>query len=229
MIAYNIDSDETVIQEFEGAIWLSDNYREVERLVLTDKGLYCIYSTGTDWTGNANGESYRFSLSDIVIQDGVSMIRQTKIRQTSCLQIQFKHGMEYLGFFESSAVKALKLTKEINQLLGAKPLVAPKEGTFSCYSCGAILPNGANYCFKCGRKSVREAKAGNAIEKTYYFAINGESRGPFDMDTICQLANSGQLKRSTLVWTKNMKEWLPMEKVTELQYITDTLPPTING
>lgn len=227
MIEFTLDPEERGILEFEGAIWLSDNFREVERLILSDKGLYCVYSAGTDWAGNSKGESYRFNISDIVIHNGVAMVCQTKIRQIRCLQIQFKHGLEYLGFTEAAEMKTAELMKKINRLLGTQALEAPEEGTFSCYGCGAILPNGANYCFQCGRKTVKETKEKVTVEKNYYFAINGEAKGPFALEAVQQLLLSGQLKRNTLAWTKNMKDWVPMEQIPELKEIADSIPPSL--
>lgn len=227
MIEFSIDSDENIVQEFDGAIWFSDNHRELEKLILTDKGLYCIYSIAKDWSGNDKGEEYRFNISDIVVKDGVSMICKAKIRQTSCLQIQFRHGMEYFGFFENASVKIGNLMKAINQLLGAKPFITPKEGTFNCYCCGSVLPNGANYCFYCGKKTVREEKKEDTSGRTYYFVLEGQTNGPFNMAEVHRLVESGKLKRDTLAWTKTMKDWKPLEQIPELMEFISDMPPAL--
>lgn len=237
MIELSLDNNEKIVMEFEGAIWFSDNNRELERLVLTDQGLYCVYTVWVDESGNDQGEIYKFNLADIVVNEGISCIRPAKVRRTSCLQIQFRHGIEYFGFFEAPAAKSQKLMYSINKLLNTREMQIPEEGTFLCYGCGAELPNGANYCYSCGRKTVKEKSQEKPLQeekkevpptiKTYYFAINGESAGPFDLATIRQMAATGQLHRNTLAWTTGMKDWQPMEQIAELEAVTNSIPPSI--
>lgn len=51
--------------------------------------------------------------------------------------------------------------------------------------------------------------------RNYYFAENGQQRGPFPPD---QLAAQG-LRPDTLVWAEGMAEWLRADEVTELGWV----------
>lgn len=61
----------------------------------------------------------------------------------------------------------------------------------------------------------------------YNVAINGQSTGPFDFNTLKQMAVNGQLTKSSLVWKAGMTEWVAAETVQELQNILNTTPPPI--
>lgn len=64
----------------------------------------------------------------------------------------------------------------------------------------------------------------------YYVGINGQQMGPFDVSTLRQYAQSGQLNAQTQVWTQGMPQWAPAGTVAELaslfgQQSMDTPPP----
>ena len=61
----------------------------------------------------------------------------------------------------------------------------------------------------------------------YYAAINNQQSGPFDMDTLQQMAKSGQITRQTLVWKQGMPQWLAAEKVVELASLFAAVPPPL--
>lgn len=64
-------------------------------------------------------------------------------------------------------------------------------------------------------------------EPAVYVAINGEKSGPFDLATIQQKIQSGEITRSTLVWHDPMPEWLPAEKMDNLTAYFPKMPPPI--
>ncbi len=60
---------------------------------------------------------------------------------------------------------------------------------------------------------------------TYHVAVNGKATGPFDYDTLKQMAVSGQLTANSLVWKSGMAEWAKVETVEELKSIIVEIPP----
>lgn len=50
----------------------------------------------------------------------------------------------------------------------------------------------------------------------YYVSVNGQATGPFDMNTLRQMANAGQLTASSLVWKQGMVNWETAEKVADI-------------
>ncbi|SEH50692.1 protein of unknown function [Ruminococcus flavefaciens] len=62
---------------------------------------------------------------------------------------------------------------------------------------------------------------------SYYIVINGQSTGPFDIQTLTQMASSGQLAQKSLVWKNGMAEWAEAGGVEELKHIFSQTPPSI--
>lgn len=64
------------------------------------------------------------------------------------------------------------------------------------------------------------------ISVQYFLAINGQSQGPFDFDTVTALVKNGTVSAETLVWKSGMPNW---EKIRMLQefavYVINTPPP----
>jgi membrane protease subunit (stomatin/prohibitin family) len=64
------------------------------------------------------------------------------------------------------------------------------------------------------------------IATAYHVAVNGQAKGPFDIATLTQMATSGTLTMSSLVWKQGMAGWVAAETVQELQTIfRGTVPP----
>ena len=62
---------------------------------------------------------------------------------------------------------------------------------------------------------------------TFHVAVNGAATGPFDMNMLMQMINSGTLTRDTLVWKAGMASWQPAGDVAELQSVLGTTPPPV--
>ena len=62
---------------------------------------------------------------------------------------------------------------------------------------------------------------------TYYVAIGGQQQGPFDMATLQQYVQSGQLSRDTLVWKAGMANWAKANEVPELNNLFGATPPPL--
>lgn len=68
----------------------------------------------------------------------------------------------------------------------------------------------------------------------YYVGINGQQAGPFDVNTLSQYAQAGQINAQTQVWTQGMPQWAPAGTVPELaalfaQQPMGTPPPMGGG
>ena len=59
----------------------------------------------------------------------------------------------------------------------------------------------------------------------YNVAVNGQSTGPYDLNTLQQMAMSGQFSASSLVWKAGMQEWEKAETVDELKNMFVVAPP----
>lgn len=51
----------------------------------------------------------------------------------------------------------------------------------------------------------------------YHIAVNGQATGPFDIATLTQMANAGQITADSLVWKNGMAEWTKAGTVDELK------------
>ena len=61
----------------------------------------------------------------------------------------------------------------------------------------------------------------------YYVAIDGRQQGPFERPVLEQKINSGEIKRSTLIWHTGLTEWTQAGQVPELAGIFALVPPPL--
>jgi membrane protease subunit (stomatin/prohibitin family) len=61
----------------------------------------------------------------------------------------------------------------------------------------------------------------------FHIAVNGQQTGPFDLAALQGQANSGQLKRDTLVWKTGMAQWVNAGDVPELSALFAGMPPPL--
>lgn len=59
----------------------------------------------------------------------------------------------------------------------------------------------------------------------YHVAINGQAAGPFDMTSLTQMAENGQLTGNSLVWKNGMAHWEKAIAIDELKGLFSTMPP----
>lgn len=50
----------------------------------------------------------------------------------------------------------------------------------------------------------------------WFYAVGDERRGPVEKDELLRMIGEGKLRRSTLVWTRTLKDWTPAGEVAEL-------------
>ena len=61
----------------------------------------------------------------------------------------------------------------------------------------------------------------------YSVAVNGQATGPFDLDTLKQMAIAGQFSASSLVWKTGMASWERAEAVEELKEVLANIMPPV--
>ena len=61
----------------------------------------------------------------------------------------------------------------------------------------------------------------------FHVAINGQQAGPFDMMALQAQANTGSLKRDSLVWKAGMAQWSQAATVPELAALFANVPPPV--
>ncbi len=64
-------------------------------------------------------------------------------------------------------------------------------------------------------------------QATFYVAIGGKQQGPFDMATLQQYIQSGQVTRDTLVWKAGMANWAKAGDVADLSGLFGMVPPPL--
>ncbi len=61
----------------------------------------------------------------------------------------------------------------------------------------------------------------------FHIAIEGRQSGPFDMATLQNYINAGQLTGETLVWKQGMVNWTRADQVVELKTLFGAVPPPL--
>ena len=61
----------------------------------------------------------------------------------------------------------------------------------------------------------------------YNVAVNGQATGPFDINTLQQMAMTGQFTADSLVWKAGMSEWAKAGGVAELKELFKNVMPPI--
>jgi len=60
---------------------------------------------------------------------------------------------------------------------------------------------------------------------SYHVAVNGQTTGPFDLNTLRQQIQSGSFTTSSMVWRAGMSGWMAASQVPELQALFGPPPP----
>jgi len=66
-----------------------------------------------------------------------------------------------------------------------------------------------------------------SMAATFFVASNGLQTGPFTNDQLMQMAQTGLLKRDSLVWKAGMSIWVAAETVAEIIPLFNNVPPPI--
>jgi len=62
---------------------------------------------------------------------------------------------------------------------------------------------------------------------TFFAVVNGQQAGPFDINTLKQMAANGSLVKDTLVWREGMANWSAAGQVPELTSVFGATPPPV--
>jgi len=62
---------------------------------------------------------------------------------------------------------------------------------------------------------------------SFHVAIGGQQAGPYDMATLQQYVQSGQITRDTLVWKAGMATWTKAGEVADLSSLFGAVPPPL--
>ena len=62
---------------------------------------------------------------------------------------------------------------------------------------------------------------------TFHVAVNGQQAGPFDIPTLAQKVQAGEITRTSLVWRPGMNGWTAAEQVAELADLFKNVPPPL--
>ena len=144
MIDINMDYNETVILESEDSIWITRDQQDLDRLVLTNKNLYCAYKKNNGLFKKPTNEICSLSLADIKIINGQAMLQQMKYTGYWCLEIQFRQGSEYFSFYSTPKKVIPQWVLAINRVLGTtggrttSSMTQQRNGLFSAVFGGAF-------------------------------------------------------------------------------------------
>lgn len=59
----------------------------------------------------------------------------------------------------------------------------------------------------------------------YQVAVNGKATGPYDVNSLAQMASAGQFNMDSLVWKTGMPQWAKAGTIDELRSIFASIPP----
>jgi len=62
---------------------------------------------------------------------------------------------------------------------------------------------------------------------SYHVAVGGQQSGPFDLNTLKQMAAQGQINKETLVWKQGMDQWAVAGNQPDLSNIFGAIPPPL--
>lgn len=61
----------------------------------------------------------------------------------------------------------------------------------------------------------------------FYFAINGQQAGPFDINQINTMISQNQITKESLAWKEGMPNWTAVSQIAELNNLFGAVPPPI--
>ena len=63
--------------------------------------------------------------------------------------------------------------------------------------------------------------------EAYHIVVNGQAVGPYDINTLSQMAQNGQLTAETFVWKNGMSVWSRADTIDELRKLLQSSMPPI--
>ena len=138
--------------------------------------------------------------------------------------------------FELSRLNAIDLNK-LAQMKAAKAMEKAAENDSGTAGAGMGMGMGFAMANQMG-KTFSTGGAPNASQApgtpppvppalTFFVVLNGQQAGPFDLETLKQMAQQNQINREVLVWRDGMANWTPANQVNELNSVFGSVPPPI--
>ena len=62
---------------------------------------------------------------------------------------------------------------------------------------------------------------------SFFIAVNGQQQGPYNIQQLQQLTQTGQFAKNTLVWKQGMQNWVEADQVPELINLFGSVPPPV--
>jgi membrane protease subunit (stomatin/prohibitin family) len=70
-------------------------------------------------------------------------------------------------------------------------------------------------------------KTAQAKEILWYFASEGQKKGPYGDEAMRVQIENGRITRETLVWCQGMQNWTPAGNCPELKFFFEESPPPL--
>lgn len=134
--------------------------------------------------------------------------------------------------FELSRLNAIDLNK-LAQLKAAKALEKAAEndsgtaGAGMGMGMGFAMANQMGNAFSGNQQSSSTPPPIPSLSLAFYLVLDGKQAGPFDMNTLKQMALEKTFTKDTLVWREKMTEWKAAYQLPELTSIFGSVPPPI--
>ncbi len=145
--------------------------------------------------------------------------------------------------FELSRLNAIDLNK-LTQLKAAKAMEAAAANPSGTAGAGMGMGMGFAMANQMGQAMMPEQQAGAtpppvqsapppvppAPPALAFFAVqNGRQAGPFDLNTLKQMAMARQINADSLFWREGMANWTAGSQIPELAPVFGSVPPSIPG
>lgn len=141
-------------------------------------------------------------------------------------------GEQALGLFAKAAAKLGEIKEE--RFIRHKQAQTEYADAVENERAGRLGAAGAKIIGAYGKMRNPQQKQSEAVAVPppirvilYYVAVNGQQTGPFDMETLAQMAENDQLTVNSLVWRKGMGDWVKAGTVDELKYLFEEVPPAL--
>ena len=143
--------------------------------------------------------------------------------------------------FELSRLNAIDLDK-LAKLKAAKALEKAAENESGTAGAGMGMGMGFAMANQMGQTFTGQAQNNQSQQQsvppppppippalTFFIVANGQQAGPFDLNTLKQMALQNQFTKETLVWREGMANWQTAGQLPELTSIFGSVPPPIPG
>jgi membrane protease subunit (stomatin/prohibitin family) len=145
--------------------------------------------------------------------------------------------------FELSRLNAIDLNK-LTQMKAAKAMEAAAENPSGTAGAGMGMGMGFAMANQMGQAMMPQQPPAGATPPpvqappppppippalTFFVVQNGQQSGPFDLETLKQMAMARQINQESLFWREGMAAWSAGSTIAELTSVFGSVPPSIPG